>query len=148
MKKSKFDFGFAADEDEESSSPEKGESMGLPDTVNIPSNLRQTPASLRPAQYPNTESFAVTNASIVSGSDNVGIEPPTPKTLDELNQIEVKTGADDGEDVEIYRSEAQDVDYDLKNQQNMFYSQQNNVSKMSTQAVLIDKDILTDPNNF
>ena len=41
MKKSKFDFGFAADEDEESSSPEKGESgSGLPDTVNIPSNLR------------------------------------------------------------------------------------------------------------
>ena len=40
MKKSKFDFGFAADEDEESSSPEKGESGGLPDTVNIPSNLR------------------------------------------------------------------------------------------------------------
>lgn len=30
----------------------------------------------------------------------------------------------------------------------MFYSQQNNVSKLSTQAVLIDKDILTDPNNF
>jgi len=43
MKKSKFDFGFAADEDEESSSPEKGEfgsGSGLPDTVNIPNNLR------------------------------------------------------------------------------------------------------------
>ena len=68
-----FDFGFAADDDD----PDDGK----PEVRTVPTVRKQefrSDASLkvRPAQYPNTESFAGTNTSIISGGNSSSFADP------------------------------------------------------------------------
>ena len=52
------------------------------------------------------------------------------------------------QDAEIFRSEAPDVDFDLKNQQNLDYSKANLVSHASSSVSKHEKDVHMEPNNF
>ena len=119
-----FDFGFAADDDEEDD--------GAPAVRTVPSVRRQefppdASAKIRPAQYPNTESFVQANASVASGAGSI-LDPgrgmgdsaallgtaSASQRLKELNALDVPT-TEDVADAEIFTSEAPDIDFDLKN---------------------------------
>ena len=101
MKKNKFDFGFADDDEPEDS--------GLPSTmeITVPGQHRQAPATskvgksstdllgkdlgkksaLKPAELPNTESFLQANSSIVDqGATNV---QSAAQRINELNKLEL-----------------------------------------------------------
>ena len=52
------------------------------------------------------------------------------------------------EDCEIYGGEYPDIDIDLQNQQTLYFSQQNMVSKVSGNPVHLDREIVTEPINF
>lgn len=123
-----FDFGFAADDDEEDD--------GAPAVRTVPAARRQefppdTSAKIRPAQYPagypNAESFVQANASVASGAGSI-LDPgrgmgdsaallstaSASQRLKELNALDVPT-TEDVADAEIFTSEAPDIDFDLKN---------------------------------
>jgi len=74
--------------------------------------------------------------------------------LKELNTMELKVSTDlapETEDCEIFGGEFPDVDIDLQNQQNLYFSQQNMVSKVSTSGVAdrnAYREIVNDPINF
>ena len=81
---------------------------------------------VRPAQYPNTDSFA--HGSMLSGSGRSSfiderrmgdsaylLNHQASQRLKELNAYELPVG-EDAQDAEIFRSEIPDVDFDMKNQ--------------------------------
>ena len=107
-----------------------------------------------------SESFNA-NASVLSATTSSFIEPirglgdsasilgisSASQRLRELNSMEINI-EEDRKGVDIYRSDAPEIDFDLKNQQNLDYSKANLVSNVSSSVSKHEKDVDLIPNNF
>ena len=80
------------------------------------------------------------------GDSSALLNQPATQRLKELNAYELNVG-EDTQDAEIFRSEVPEIDFDMKNQQNLEYSKANLVANPSSVSKH-EKEVHLEPNNF